>query len=121
MQAAQGDLAGALKSYRDGLAIAERLAQSDPGNAGWQRDLSVSYEKAGNVQMAQGDLAGALKSYSGSLAIAERLAQSDPGNAGWQRDLAVSYAKLAEYTVNQTIRRKRWRRCDREKRSWMAS
>lgn len=26
---AQGDLAGALKSYRDGLSIIERLAQSD--------------------------------------------------------------------------------------------
>jgi tetratricopeptide (TPR) repeat protein len=40
-----GNLSAALASYRDGLAIADRLAQSDPGNAGWQRDLSVSYEK----------------------------------------------------------------------------
>ncbi len=58
MQVAQGDLAGALTSYRDSLAIADRLAKSDPGNAGWQRDLSVSYEKVGDVQVAQGDLAG---------------------------------------------------------------
>jgi hypothetical protein len=41
VQVDQGDLAGALTSYRDSLAIAERLAQSDPGNAGWQRNLSV--------------------------------------------------------------------------------
>jgi hypothetical protein len=61
----------------------------------WQRDLSVAYEKVGNVQVAQGDLPGALKSYRDSLAITERLAKSDPGNAGWQRDLSVSYAKLA--------------------------
>ena len=27
----------------ESLAIAERLAHSDPGNAGWQRDLSLSY------------------------------------------------------------------------------
>ena len=85
----------ALKSYRDSLAIAERLAQSDPGNAGWQRDLSVSYEKIGDVQVAQGDLAGALKSYRDSLAIRDRLAKSDPGNAGWQRDLSVSYERSA--------------------------
>jgi hypothetical protein len=45
VQVAQGDLAGALKSYKDGLAIADRLATSDPGNAGWQRDLSVNYAK----------------------------------------------------------------------------
>ena len=100
---AQGDLAVALKSYRDGLAIAERLAQSDPGNAGWQRDLSVSYERVGDVQVAQGDLAGALKSYRDSLAIGERLAQSDPGNAGWQRDLSVSYDKLATCSWRRAI------------------
>ncbi len=68
---------------------------SDPGHAGWQRDLSVSYIKVGNVQVAQGDQSGALKSYRDSLAIRERLARSDPGNASWQRDLAVSHAKLA--------------------------
>jgi hypothetical protein len=79
---------------RYGLAIRERLAQSDPGSAGWQRDLSVSYNKVGDVQMAQGDLAGSLKSHRDSLAIAERLAQSDPGNAGWQRDLSVSSADI---------------------------
>jgi hypothetical protein len=40
---AQGNLLEAPKSCRDGLAIADRLAKSDPGNAGWQRDLEVSY------------------------------------------------------------------------------
>jgi tetratricopeptide (TPR) repeat protein len=89
----RGDLAGALKSYRDGLAIAERLATSDPGNTGWQRDLSVSYDRVGDVQVAQGDLAGALKSYRDSLAIAERLATSDPGNVQWRNDL--------QYTIDQ--------------------
>jgi hypothetical protein len=37
----QGDLPAALESYRASLAIAERLAQADPGNAGGQRDLVV--------------------------------------------------------------------------------
>jgi tetratricopeptide (TPR) repeat protein len=92
----RGDLAAALKSYSDSLAIRERLAKSDPGNAGWRRDLSVSYDNVGGVQKDQGDLAAALKSYSDSLAISERLAKSDPGNAGWQRDVAVSFAKLAD-------------------------
>jgi tetratricopeptide (TPR) repeat protein len=101
VQVAQGDLAGALKSYRDSLAIADRLARSDPGNAGWQRDLSVSFNKVGDVQVAQGDLAGALKSYRDSLAIRERLAQADPGNAGWQRDLSVSYERVGDVQVAQ--------------------
>ena len=96
MQAEQGNLPAALTSYQASLAIAERLAKSDPGNAGWQRDLSVSYNKVGNVEVAQGNLTEALASYQASLAIRERLGKSDPGNAGWQSDLAVSYGKLGD-------------------------
>ena len=62
----------------------------------WQRDLSVSYDKVGNVQVAQGNLPEALASYQASFAIRERLAKSDPSNAGWQSDLAVSYGKLGD-------------------------
>ena len=98
---AQGNLPEALKSYRDSLAIADRLAKSDPGNAGWQRDLSVSFEKVGDVLVAQGNLPDALKSYRDSLAIADRLAKSDPGNAGWQRDLSVSFKKVGDVLVAQ--------------------
>ena len=102
VQVEQGDLAGGLKFYRDSLAIRDRLAQSDFGNAEWQRDLSASYNKVGNVQVAQGDLAGALKSYRDSLAIADRLAQSDPGNARWRRDLSVSYEKIGDVQAAQS-------------------
>ncbi|MGO9455277.1 MAG: hypothetical protein ACLQDV_30145 [Candidatus Binataceae bacterium] len=49
MLVAQGKLAEALKTYRDSLAIAERLAKADPDNAGWQDDLSVFYSKVRNV------------------------------------------------------------------------
>ena len=41
VEVAQGDLAAALKSYLDSLAIMQRLAQSDPGNLGWQSELSA--------------------------------------------------------------------------------
>jgi tetratricopeptide (TPR) repeat protein len=92
---AQGNLPEALKSFRDGLAIRERLAQTDPGNAGWQRDLSVSYNKIGDVLVAQGNLPEALKLFRDGLAIRDRLAQSDPSNAGWQFDLVASHWRLA--------------------------
>jgi tetratricopeptide (TPR) repeat protein len=68
-------------------------------SAGWQRDLSVSYNKIGDVLVAQGNLPEALKSYRDELAIADRLAKADPGNAGWQRDLSVSYNKLGDVLV----------------------
>jgi tetratricopeptide (TPR) repeat protein len=91
----RGDLAAALSDYKDAMAEVDGLAKSDPGNAGWQRDLSVSYDRVGDVLVAQGNLPEALKSYRDGLAIRDRLAKSDPGNAQWQRDLSVSYAKLA--------------------------
>ncbi len=62
---------------------------------GWQRDLSVSYNKVGDVLVAQGNLPEALKTYRDGLAIADRLAKSDPGNAGWQRDLSVATTRSA--------------------------
>ena len=64
-------VSAALSSYQAARAIAERLAKADPGNAGWQRDLSVSDNKVGNVQLAQGDLSAALTSYQTARAIAE--------------------------------------------------
>ena len=86
---------------------------SDPGNAGWQRDLSVSWEKLGDVRHGQGDLAGALQAYTASQGIAEKLAAADPGNAGWQRDLAVSWERIASAREKQGERaaaRDAWRR-----------
>ena len=70
----QGDLAGALAAYRESLAVSRRLAEADPSNAGWQRDLSVSQQKMGDVLRDQGDLAGALAAYRESL-----LGESTPG------------------------------------------
>jgi tetratricopeptide (TPR) repeat protein len=70
------------------------LAKSDPSNAGWQRDLSVSHIKVGDVLADQGNLTDALKSYREGLDIAERLANGDPGNMGWQRDLAVANERV---------------------------
>ena len=81
-----------LKAARSGF---EQLVQQDPSNAGWQRDLTVSHIKIGDVLLDQGDLAGALEAYRKSMGVAERLAAADPSNAVWQRDLAVSFHKLA--------------------------
>ena len=63
VQVAQGDLPAALTSYRDSLAISDRLAKADPGNAGRRYDIGISNERIGDILMTQGDLSGALKSY----------------------------------------------------------
>ena len=97
----QGDLAGALASYRASLEIAEKLVAQDPSNTQWQRDLSVGHTRIGDVLLAQGDLAGALTSYRADLGIAEKLAAQDPSNTQWQRDLTVSHTKIGDVHVSQ--------------------
>jgi tetratricopeptide (TPR) repeat protein len=96
-----GDTAGALATAEQALQIMADLLAGNPGSTHFQRTLSVSYDRVGDVQVAQGDLVGALKSYRDGLAIAERLAQSDPGNAGWQGDLSLWYEKVGNVQVAQ--------------------
>jgi hypothetical protein len=81
--------------------VISRLAASDPANAEWQRDLSVSQEKLGNLEVAKGDLAAASRSFTESKDIRERLTAIDPANAEWQRGLSVSLNKLGEIAVAQ--------------------
>ena len=101
MAVAQGDLEDARQKYADALEVSQRLAESDPGNAGWQRDLSVSLEKLGDLAVAQGDLEDARQKYADALEVSQRLAESDPSNAQWQRDLFVSNFKLADVLEKQ--------------------
>jgi tetratricopeptide (TPR) repeat protein len=102
---AQGKVDEALKAYRDGLAIAERLAAADRSNTEWQRDLSGSYEKVGNVLVAQGKLDEALKAYRDGLAIAERLATADRSNKNWQNDLQALIGKIGGIAYNFVVAR----------------
>jgi tetratricopeptide (TPR) repeat protein len=88
-----GPLEDAAKAFRHAEAAARRQVDG--------RDLSVSFNRLGDVQQAQGDLAAALKSYQAGLAIAERLAKADPGNAGWQRDLSVTYERIGNVQMGQ--------------------
>ncbi len=81
------------------LAVAESRAATDPGNARYQRDLSISHNRLGDLAVAIGDRAGAEEHYRACLAIAERLATTDPGNAEYQRDLSVSHNRLGDLAV----------------------
>jgi hypothetical protein len=69
----------------------------------WQRDLSISHERIGDVQAEQGDLAAALTSYRTSIELRMRLAKADPRNVGWQRDVAASYGRIALIKMRQGV------------------
>ena len=102
-EAAQGNLKTAEQLYHEANQFMQQRADSDPSNAGWQRDLSVSLNKIGNILSAQGKLDEAKAVFEKDLAIAQTLADNDPSNAGWQRDLSVSFEKIAGIYLEQEI------------------
>ena len=92
---AQGDLAGALKSYREGLTMMLQVTQLDPGNTEWQRDLSVIYAKLGEVYRRSNDLNSALNVLKQGQAIMERLTTLSPDDAEWKRELGLFNDQIA--------------------------
>ena len=61
-----------------------------------ERELSISYERLGDVCQADGDLSGAKEYYGKALAISEQLAKQSEGTQA-QDDLAVSCYKLGTF------------------------
>ncbi|HSZ76872.1 MAG TPA: hypothetical protein VK775_05705, partial [Chthoniobacterales bacterium] len=96
-----------LSSYKQALEIAQKLAARDPANTEWQHDLSISYDRIGNVQNAKDDLTSALSSYKQDLEIVQKLAARDPANAQWKTDLVISLWKLASILEHQGTPQKR--------------
>ena len=107
-QAVLGQSKAAMASYKTAQSIVEALAARDPANTEWQRDLSVSHNKIGNVLVAQGDGPGALAAYRKSQDICEALAARDWANAQWQVDLAVSCSRLGDLDASDKAEQREW-------------
>ncbi len=90
----QGDLAGALAAYREGLDIRRALAAKDPDNALWQLDMLASLERIGDVVSAQGDAAAAIGNYREALVIARTYVAKDPGRLRALLELVYILSKL---------------------------
>jgi hypothetical protein len=90
---AQGNLAEALKSFRDRLAIRDRLAKAPPGNAGWQFDLVVSNWKLA----ANGD--DAARRFAFIVATLRKLEAENrltPAQAKWIAEAEKELARLGQ-------------------------
>ena len=83
----QGDSAGALALYEEGLAATDKAAATHPEDASAQRDLATALEHVGDLLQARGNPAGAAKIYTREAEVARALAARAPdnpnGNAPW--------------------------------------
>ncbi|MBL8458684.1 MAG: tetratricopeptide repeat protein, partial [Zoogloea sp.] len=85
-----------LACYRRLVADFETRCQAEPQRADYQRGLSVSYNKLGDLMKALGNGDDAQRYFLQALNIAEKLARAEPQRADYQRDLSVSYNKLGD-------------------------
>ena len=78
------------------LRIAEKLAEKYPEDPNLQRDLSVSYERLGDIAKARNDYSAAEGYYAKALEIREKLVKKYPDDPNLQRDLSASYQRLGD-------------------------
>ena len=84
---AQHNLSEALQSYRTGLDIRERLAKTDPSNAGWQRDLAVTHMKVAAAYQKENQPLEAREAFNVARGIEAGLVEAHPDVAQFKHDL----------------------------------
>lgn len=89
MLQADGDLQGALTSFRHALDVAQRLQQRSPG-AKNARQVAVAHNHVAVILDLLGDRAGSLSSSRESLEIYRQLLNADPRNELMQRGVAMA-------------------------------
>jgi len=98
---ALGETSAAMKRAEEVHAALVEQARDEPDRADYQRDLSVSYSKMGDLFRALGQGENARKAFQQSLEIAEKLARAEPDRADYQRDLSVSYNKMGDLCLSE--------------------
>ncbi len=69
------------------MAIAQRLAETDPDNAEWQRDLALGHGRLAAVKLQQDDRDGAFEGFIRGREIIAALASASPDNATLANDI----------------------------------
>jgi tetratricopeptide (TPR) repeat protein len=91
-----GQPAEALNEYQKALAIAQKLADSNPAVTQFLSDLAGSQVSIGYVLSQRGKSADALNEYQKALAIAQKLADSNPAVTQFQCELAVTHNLIGQ-------------------------
>ena len=84
-----------MSNWQKAHEITTCLAKADPGNAGWQRDLSVSYGKLANAYRTAGQLPQAREQLTAGRTIIARLTETYPDWSQWKKDLAWFDGQIA--------------------------
>jgi tetratricopeptide (TPR) repeat protein len=91
---AQGKLEEAQAAFGEALRISRRLAEQDPSNASWQRELALACLRIARL-ISPVSPPAALPLYDEAARIFRVLAEKAPGFAQWARDKEVVEEELA--------------------------
>jgi hypothetical protein len=90
------DIAAAHDAYSAGLCVRRHVAEENPANTLWQRDLAFSLDKMAQLDLR--DAAGRAEAeYVEAFGIRRRLYDGDHDNTDYVRDLAASLDELGVY------------------------
>ena len=90
-----GELTAARDRYSEALAARLELAQTVGGTLP-QRDLSIAYERVGEILQRMGQPRASMENYRRSLAVDEDLVRADPANADLRRNLALAHESMGD-------------------------
>ncbi|MCB9706934.1 MAG: CHAT domain-containing protein [Myxococcales bacterium] len=85
--------------YLAALEIAEELAEAQPQSVRASRDLSLTLDILGGIEVEAGDLARARELRARALVITEELAKAEPSSHQLKRDLVIRLDALGEVEV----------------------
>jgi tetratricopeptide (TPR) repeat protein len=98
---ARGHAAEALATYRGAAALADKMANAETDNGGWQQHRSLAYDRIGSIYQSQGHLSDALANYRISLDAMNLATQMLPDDLSLQRDLSVTYERVGDVESGQ--------------------
>ena len=90
---AQGNLPEAQRLFGESLRIAQRLAESDPANAEWQRDLASSHQRQAFLARQSGDDTGFAAELRECFLVLNRMQQR---GLHFDPQMAQVYERLVE-------------------------
>lgn len=99
----QKEFLNAIAQFETALAIAQKLAEKDPANLEWRRDVASKLTKIGDAlaKKPQPDLDGAVARFDAALGFLNDLAVQQPDNNVVLSNLAHAHNRKAQLLSNQ--------------------
>jgi tetratricopeptide (TPR) repeat protein len=95
----RGTIAEAMRIHEEAHRIARRLVEDLPGNNDYERALSITHSKLGDLAENRGDLETAKREHGEHRKLALTLVERNPDHVDFQHDLIISCQRLGSLAV----------------------